>query len=163
MAQTAASPRGVERYPNRDRYLVAASGAGYQPLDTQLTSLAAISYVGNTLKAVRVNAGETGFELATISGGAGGYTVTTKTAGYTETATSGELLIKADLAAGFTIVLPTAVGNTATIGIKKMQSAGQITADGAGAETIDGGLTAVLNNLHEQIALKSDGANWLVT
>jgi hypothetical protein len=42
-----------------------------QPLDTQLTSLAALAYAGNTLKVVRVNAGETDFELATISGGAG--------------------------------------------------------------------------------------------
>ncbi len=44
--------------------------AGKQPLDTQLTSVAALSYSGNTLKVVRVNAGETAFELATVSGGA---------------------------------------------------------------------------------------------
>ena len=43
--------------------------AGYQPLDVQLTALAGLTYAGNTLKAIRVNAGETGFELATISGG----------------------------------------------------------------------------------------------
>src|SRR3990167_3594532 len=40
-----------------------------QPLDAQLTDLAALSYTGNTLKVVRVNAGETAFELATASGG----------------------------------------------------------------------------------------------
>ena len=40
-----------------------------QPLDTQLTSLAGLSYTGNALKVVRVNAGETDFELATPSGG----------------------------------------------------------------------------------------------
>jgi hypothetical protein len=40
-----------------------------QPLDTQLTSLAGLSYTGNALKVVRVNAGETDFELATVSGG----------------------------------------------------------------------------------------------
>ena len=40
----------------------------YQPLDAQLTDLAGLSYTGNTLKVVRVNAGETGFELATPSG-----------------------------------------------------------------------------------------------
>jgi hypothetical protein len=39
----------------------------YQPLDTQLTSLAALSYATNALKVVRVNAGATDFELATIS------------------------------------------------------------------------------------------------
>lgn len=47
----------------------AAAAAAYQPLDTQLTSLAGLSYTGNSLKVVRVNAGETAFELATLSGG----------------------------------------------------------------------------------------------
>ena len=40
-----------------------------QASDAQLTSLAALSYSSNSLKVVRVNAGETDFELATISGG----------------------------------------------------------------------------------------------
>lgn len=48
-----------------------SSIAGKQASDTQLTSLAALSYTGNALKAIRVNAGETDFELATISGGGG--------------------------------------------------------------------------------------------
>lgn len=39
----------------------------YQPLDAQLTSLAALSYTGNSLKMIRVNAGETDFELVTIA------------------------------------------------------------------------------------------------
>lgn len=48
--------------------------AGYgitdaQPLDTQLTSLAALVYTGNAGKFIRVNVTETGFELA--AGGAG--------------------------------------------------------------------------------------------
>lgn len=38
-----------------------------QPLDAQLTSVAGLSYTGNALKVMRVNAGETDFELATIS------------------------------------------------------------------------------------------------
>ena len=51
-------------------YLTSAEGAAaYQPLDTQLTSLAGLSYSGNTLKVVRVNAGESAFELATLAGG----------------------------------------------------------------------------------------------
>jgi hypothetical protein len=45
----------------------AAAQAASQPLDTQLTSLAALAYTGNTLKVVRVNAGETDFELATLT------------------------------------------------------------------------------------------------
>jgi hypothetical protein len=100
---------------------------------------------------------------ANISIASAPYSVVTKTAGYTETITSGEILILADLAAGFTIVLPTAVGNTATITVKKVQAAGQITVDGAGAETIDGGLTAVLNNQNEAITLKSNNAGWDIT
>jgi len=38
-----------------------------QPLDTQLTDLAGLSYTGNALKYIRVNAGENGVELATVS------------------------------------------------------------------------------------------------
>jgi hypothetical protein len=43
--------------------------AGYQAADTQLTDLAALSYTGNSLKVVRVNSGETAFELASAAGG----------------------------------------------------------------------------------------------
>jgi hypothetical protein len=52
-----------------DYATTAAVSAGYQPIDTQLTSLAGLSYTGNGLKTIRVNAGESGFELATSSGG----------------------------------------------------------------------------------------------
>lgn len=41
----------------------------YQPLDAQLTDLAALTYASNSLKVVRVNSGETAFELATLAGG----------------------------------------------------------------------------------------------
>lgn len=44
-------------------------GVAYQPADAQLTNLALLSYSGNASKYIRVNAGETGFELATVSGG----------------------------------------------------------------------------------------------
>ncbi len=49
----------------------AAAQAASQPLDTQLTSLATLTYGSNALKVVRINAGETGFELATITPGTG--------------------------------------------------------------------------------------------
>lgn len=39
-----------------------------QAIDTQLTSLAGLSYTGNGGKFIRVNAGETDFELATVGG-----------------------------------------------------------------------------------------------
>lgn len=48
---------------------VAAAAAAYQPLDTQLTDVSSLVYATNALKVIRVNAGETQFELATISGG----------------------------------------------------------------------------------------------
>ena len=43
-----------------------------QPLDPQLTDLAGLSYAGNALKVVRVNAAATGWELVSPSGGGGG-------------------------------------------------------------------------------------------
>jgi len=52
-----------------DLLSVAAAAAADQPIDTQLTDLAGLSYASNALKVVRVNAGETGFELATLAGG----------------------------------------------------------------------------------------------
>ena len=47
----------------------ANAAATYQPLDAQLSSLSNLSFTGNTLKVVRVNAGETDFELVTFAGG----------------------------------------------------------------------------------------------
>lgn len=48
---------------------VAAAAAAYQPLDTQLTDLAGLSYSGNGSKYVRVNAAANGFEVVTLAGG----------------------------------------------------------------------------------------------
>lgn len=48
----------------------AFTDVGLQPLDAQLTSVAALDYTDNALKVIRVNAGETDFELATIASGA---------------------------------------------------------------------------------------------
>ena len=48
---------------------VANAASLYQPLDTQLTDLAGLSYTGNSLKVIRVNVGETGWELAAANAG----------------------------------------------------------------------------------------------
>lgn len=48
---------------------LSAAAAAYQPLDTQLTDLAALTYTANGGKLVRVNAGATAFELFTASYG----------------------------------------------------------------------------------------------
>lgn len=45
-----------------------AIGTDVQAFDVQLSSLAGLSYTGNSLKSIRVNAGETGFELAVAGG-----------------------------------------------------------------------------------------------
>jgi hypothetical protein len=96
------------------------------------------------------------------TGGGGGfsYTVSSVAASYSETATSGYKVVKVT-ASGQTIALPTAVGNTAQFTFKLMV-AGTLTIDGAGAQTIDGGLTAVLLSQYEAITIISDNANWQV-
>lgn len=48
-----------------------ALGFTPQVSDPQLTDFAGLAYAGNALKVVRVNAGATGLELATVSGGGG--------------------------------------------------------------------------------------------
>jgi hypothetical protein len=104
----------------------------------------------------------TASNLSGTNTGDGAYTIQTKILGYTATETAGDIVVKADLAAGFTIVLPTAVGNKARFTFKKIQAAGAIVIDGAGTETIDGGLTATLNNQNESITIVSDNANWMI-
>jgi hypothetical protein len=94
------------------------------------------------------------------TGGGFGYTVTAVAASYTETATNGYKVVKVT-ASGQTVTLPTAVGNTAQFTFKLMV-AGTLTIDGAGAETIDGGLTAGLFSQYEAITIISDNANWQV-
>ena len=95
--------------------------------------------------------------------GGGGYTVTSQTANYTATATSGTLIIKGDTTGGtFTVTLPTAVGNTSTIIVKKIAGSAGLVIDGAGTQTIDGGLTATINKVYESVTLISDNANWQI-
>jgi hypothetical protein len=91
------------------------------------------------------------------------YSVTSVSTTYSESATSGTKIIKADTTGGaFTISLPTAVGNTATIIIKKVAGSGALTIDGNSTETIDGGTTATINKVYESITLISDNTNWQI-
>lgn len=119
-----------------------------------------VTYATNALKVLRVNSGETGFELATPSGGSSSYTYATTAVSYTETATSGEKIVTVT-ATGQTVTLPTAVGNTAKLTFK-FATSGSLIIDGAGTETIDGGLTATLTMQYEAITLISDGTGWRI-
>jgi len=92
-----------------------------------------------------------------------GYTISTKTANYTETATSGTVIIKGDTnTTGFTITLPSAVGNKSTIIIKKTAALNTLTVNTTLSQTIDTSLTAVLTRQHESITLVSDNSNWII-
>lgn len=91
------------------------------------------------------------------------YTIINITSTHNETATSGTKIIKADTTSGaFSINLPSASGNGATIIIKKTAGTASLTVDGAGSQTIDGGLNAVINRVDESITLVSDNSNWLI-
>lgn len=114
-------------------------------------------------KKLKVGDGATAYNsLAYFSpgGGGSGYTVSSTATSYTETATSGEKIVKVT-ASGQTITLPTAVGNTAKFTFKLMV-AGTLTIDGNGSETIDGGTTATLVSQYEAMTIISDNANWQV-
>uniref|UniRef100_A0A6M3XKF2 Uncharacterized protein n=1 Tax=viral metagenome TaxID=1070528 RepID=A0A6M3XKF2_9ZZZZ len=89
--------------------------------------------------------------------------VTTKSA--VATLTTGEAgFVKVSAAAGYTLTLPTAVGNKLTyIFVKTDANTNLITIDGAGTETINGSLTYTdLNYQYAYVAIRSDNANWFV-
>lgn len=139
---------------------VSASGATWT-IDNGVVTVAKISATGTPSSTTFLRGDGT---WATPSGGGGGgYTVTSQTANYTETATSGTKIILCNTTSGaFTVTLPTAVGNTATLVVKKTAGTNILTVDGAGSETIDGGLTAELYEAQESITLISDNTNWLI-
>jgi hypothetical protein len=73
-------------------------------------------------------------------------------------------LVRVDVSANpVTVNLPTAVGNTdKEVWVKLVSLAtNTCTVDAAGAQTIDGSLTATLTTDYEWIILRSDGANWM--
>lgn len=95
--------------------------------------------------------------------GTSGYTITTQTTTYNETATSGTKIILCNTSAGgFTVTLPTAVGNAATIIVKKIAGIPPVVVDGNGSELIDDGPTATLYSVYESITLISDNTEWYI-
>lgn len=125
----------------------AAAQAASQPLDAQLTSLSGLAYAGNANKVIRVNAGESAFELATpAAGGSAEIDINTQSTGYTlQTTDLGDLIDFTT--AGVTLSLLAA----ATAGDRfycYVRHSGAVTAvltvDGDGSETIDGATTLVM-------------------
>jgi hypothetical protein len=153
-----ASPAtGLQVYDTSTNSLEFYNGTAWQSAEPALGNPPVSGYVlSSTSSGVRSWVAATG-------GGGSAYVVTGVSTTYTETATSGTKIIKGNTSSGaFTITLPTAVGNTATIIIKKTAGTPSLTVDGAGTETIDGGLTAVINRVYESITLVSDNTNWLI-
>jgi hypothetical protein len=90
--------------------------------------------------------------------------VTSVTSVTTITSTTGLVVILADATAGSVVVnLPTAVGNTARISVKKTDSsANTVVPTASGAETIDGASTASISKQYESIDLVSNNINWYI-
>lgn len=153
---TVGSPGGLTDGDKGD-ITVSSSGTVWT-IDNSTITMAKISATGTPSSSTYLRGDGT---WSTVSGG--GYTVSSQTSNYTETATSGTVIIKGDTTGGtFTITLPTAVSNTATIIVKKTAGTASLVVDGAGTETIDGGLTASLVKVGESITLISDNANWQI-
>ena len=84
-----------------------------------------------------------------------------KTSAYT--AAAGDI-VRCDASGGaFTVTLPTAVGATAPITVKKTTSdAGAVTVATTSAQTIDGDATRTVDTPYASETYVSDGANWMV-
>lgn len=96
--------------------------------------------------------------------GASGYSVSSVSTTTNVSATSGEIVYLVNAASGsVTMNLPTAVGNTAKITIKKTDSsANTVVVDANSTQTIDGSLTKIIEFQYTSITLISDNANWFI-
>lgn len=131
---------------------------GTQPANT--VKLGTATTAGGVVTAVDTSPGS-GRQIKPVASTVVNRTISTKTTTYTLTANDSVIL--ADATGGaFTLTLPTAVGISGTVyDIKRINSgANNVTIDGAGSETIDGGTTAVLAFQYESISIISNGTNW---
>lgn len=89
------------------------------------------------------------------------FPVAAKTSSYT--VTSFDEVITADATSGaFTITLPTAVGRTRRVVVKKVDaSTNAVTIDGAGSELIDGQLTRTLSAQGNAVTLVPSASGWI--
>jgi hypothetical protein len=92
-----------------------------------------------------------------------GYSVRTVTTTYSETVTTGSIVILGNTTGGaFTVNLPTAANNTSELRIKKIAGVPTLTVDANASETIDGSLTASIININDSIRLIPSGSNWYI-
>ncbi|MER6778486.1 MULTISPECIES: hypothetical protein [unclassified Streptomyces] len=90
------------------------------------------------------------------------YPVTTKTSNYTAISFDEDILADATSGA-ITITLPTAVGRTRPVTVKKIDASGNpVTIDGAGSETIDGQAVRQLFGQWDYATLGPSGSGWYV-
>lgn len=100
------------------------------------------------------------WHTASGGGGSSALSVSSKTSAYT--ITTADDVILADATSGaFTVALPTAVGWSKRITIKKVDSsANAVTVGTTSSQTIDGQSTRLLAGQFSTITLVSDNANW---
>jgi hypothetical protein len=145
----------------------ATAGDTYQPLDAQLTDLAGLSYTGNALKVVQVNAGETAFELATASGTPIRAIIEETTTTRTLALTDSHDFIHATNASGCAITVPPQTDVTwadGTIIYGDQGAAGAVTIVAGAGVTIDCADTLVTDGQHSAWALIRKASDvWLLT
>lgn len=120
------------------------------------------SWNGNTTTAPSKNAV---YDKIETLGGGSAYTVTSVTsATYNEAATANETILLCNCASNdITVNLPTAVGNTATFQIKKIDStANEVTIDPFSTQTIDEETSLIISYQNSSVTLKSNGVNWVI-
>lgn len=118
-------------------FSAAVAGTDYVVPDTQLTDLAALSYAGNALRVVRVNAGATAFELATISANVTGPGSSTDNAIVRFDGTGGTAVQNSGVTISDNGEIVLAAGGTADAPIK-FQSGTNLTTAEAGAVEYNG-------------------------
>jgi hypothetical protein len=119
------------------------------------------SKTGNSLKVLRVNAGETDYELATISGGSGiTRSINIGQSGSVSagaTASTDYVYIFTGLG---TLTLPTAVGNTNQYTVKNSHSA-NITVDFTSGQNADGS-TSITIVPNQSLDFISNNSNYII-
>ena len=90
--------------------------------------------------------------------------VTVVTSETTITSTSGLVVILANATSGNIVVnIPTAVGNSSRITVKKTDSStNTVTLTASGAQTIDGASTTTLTKQYESVDIVTNNSNWFI-